>query len=181
MTENTTKIADTTSSRGAQWAGAGSLIAIAAQSLLNGGIGGLFGGGYGYNQMAQAGNTIAAVELARKDSEIALLKAGADTDRKLVDVYTTLRKQDKEQDAILASLGTRISALETAAPLRERIVLDQVHSVATASERGFAGVEAQIHGIQATLSKITALHVPANVVCPEPMPLKNAWVDPSNP
>lgn len=142
MTENTqTTVADTTSSRGAQWAGAGSLIAIAAQSLLNGGIGGIFGGG-GTHTAAQAANTAVAIELAKKDAEIALLKAGQETDAKLVDVYTTLRSQDKAQDEARAALAAqvggidkRVTALEVSAPLREQIVLGKVGEFDEASIR----------------------------------------------
>ena len=86
MTENIseTEVSNTTSSRGAQWAGAGSLIALAAQSLLgNGNGGGILSNILGGN------NTNAAITSLMMENSI--LKANADTDKKLVEVYTTLR------------------------------------------------------------------------------------------
>lgn len=180
MTENTTTVSDTTSSRGAQWAGAGSLIALAAQSLLGGGIGNILGGGAS-SAAAQAANTAVAIELAKKDSEIAQLKADAATDAKLVQVYTELRRQDKDQDAKIASLNTRVTTLETSAPLREQIVLGQVQAVATASTGGLANLQAQIGTINSTLGNITRCIVPKSAVCPEPMPLYNSFTLPTGP
>jgi hypothetical protein len=83
MTENTTEteVSNTTSSRGAQWAGAGSLIALAAQSLLGNG-GGILGNVLGGSNNA----TITSLMM-----ENSILKANADTDKKLVEVYTALR------------------------------------------------------------------------------------------
>lgn len=188
MTENTqTTVADTTSSRGAQWAGAGSLIAIAAQSLLNGGIGGIFGGG-GTHTAAQAANTAVAIELAKKDAEIALLKAGQETDAKLVDVYTTLRSQDKAQDEARAALAAqvggidkRVTALEVSAPLREQIVLGKVGEVATMANSGIMANSAAITNLANTVAGITKCIVPSSAVCPQPMPLYNSWTTPTGP
>lgn len=181
MTENTTTtVADTTSSRGAQWAGAGSLIAIAAQSLLGGGILGNLGGGlFGGNAAAQAGNTLAALELAKKDSEIALLKSEVSTNEKLSTVYAELRKMDKEQDALIAALGSRVSAIETAAPLREQIVLGKIGEVATLSTTGLANLGSQLTCLANQVAGITKTIVPASAVCPQPMPLHNSWTAPT--
>lgn len=181
MTENTTTtVADTTSSRGAQWAGAGSLIALAAQSLLGGGVLGNLGGGiFGGNAAAQAGNTIAALEIAKKDSEIALLKSEVSTNDKISTVYAELRKMDKAQDAVIAALGSRVSAIETAAPLREQIVLGKIGEVSTLATNGIATLGAQINCLAAQVAGITKTVVPIAAVCPQPMPLHNSWTAPT--
>lgn len=61
--------------------------------LLNGGLGNLFGGG-GYNQCANQYATKSDIaysqELAKKDSEIALLKSEQNTEIKIADVYDRL-------------------------------------------------------------------------------------------
>jgi len=155
MTENTTttKVEDSTSSRGAQWAGAGSLIAIAAQLLINGG--GLGGGIFGGNQNAQIANAAVQAELARKDSEIALLKAGQETDKKLVDVYTTLRSQDKAQDANIASLKDDIHALDK-----------RISEVALVSSNGITMLNGAVATLQNTVNSVTKIVIPNSNVCP---------------
>lgn len=109
-----------------------------ASGILNGnGIGGIFGNG---SRAAQAANDAVMMAIAQKDSEIAQLKADKATDAKLVEVYKDLRAQDKAQDAVISSLKDRVSAIETAAPLREQIVLGQVQAVA----QGLAEIVARL-------------------------------------
>lgn len=182
MTENNhaTTVTDTTSSRGAQWAGAGSLIAIAAQSLFGGGLFGNLGGGLlGGNAAAQAANTVAALELAKKDSEIALLKAEVSTNDKLSTVYAELRKMDKAQDATIAAINSRLSAVETAAPLREQIVLGKIGEVSTLATNGLATLGSQINCLATQVAGITKTVVPITAVCPQPMPQHNSWTAPT--
>lgn len=164
MTENTTtQVADTTSSRGAQWAGAGSLIALAAQSLLNNGSGGLLGNILGGNNVGTnlQNNTMLALM-----NENTKLKADADTDKKLAEVYTLLRNQDKAQDAIVANIDKRLSAVETAGPLREQIVLDKIDTVAQTAQYGIASNSNAINNLQATVASFTKLVIPNNSCCP---------------
>lgn len=182
MTENNhaTTVTDTTSSRGAQWAGAGSLIAIAAQSLFGGGLFGNLGGGLlGGNAAAQAANTVAALEMAKKDSEIALLKAEVSTNDKLSTVYAELRKMDKAQDATIAAINSRLSAVETAAPLREQIVLGKIGEVSTLATNGLATLGSQINCLATQVAGITKTVVPITAVCPQPMPQHNSWTAPT--
>lgn len=183
MTENTTTtVADTTSSRGAQWAGAGSLIAIAAQSLFGGGLLGNLGGGIlggGGNAAAQAANTVAALEMAKKDSEIALLKAEVSTNEKLSTVYAELRKMDKAQDATISSIDSRLAAIETAAPLREQIVLGKIGEVSTLATNGLTTLGSQINCLATQVANITKTVVPITAVCPQPMPQYNSWTAPT--
>jgi hypothetical protein len=145
MTEdNKTTVEEVTSSRGAQWAGAGSLIALAAQSLFGGGNGGggllngVLGGRSGGQDMAV---TALMTENAR-------LKADADTNAKIADVYTRLREQDKLQDATVASLEKRITQVEMAAT------------------NGISTLASAVANVQSTLSGITKTVVPNTSVCP---------------
>lgn len=69
----------------------------------NGGFGGFFGGN----------NNISAMAIAQKDAEIAMLKADNDTDRKLVEVYNALFKNDKEQNAKIEAIHTNLAILNT--------------------------------------------------------------------
>ncbi|MGN0844555.1 MAG: hypothetical protein ACI4QT_04960, partial [Kiritimatiellia bacterium] len=178
MTENTDNVTiGKLDGKGALWTIAGTAIASVANQFLNGihGNGGFCGG----NGVQQAANTAVAYELAKKDSEIALLKAENDTDKKLVEVFTELRRIDKSQDAALSALNTRVTAVETSAPLREQIVLGQVQSVANSATCGINNLQTQIACIQQTLSGITKCVVPITAVCPQPMKEYNSWTAPT--
>lgn len=145
MTEEKTKVEEVTSSRGAQWAGAGSLIALAAQSLFGGGAGGgllngVLGGGRAGGQQDMAVTALM--------TENARLKADADTNAKIADVYTRLREQDKLQDATVASLEKRITQVEMAAT------------------NGISTLASAVANVQSTLSGITKTVVPNTSVCP---------------
>ena len=68
----------------------------------NGGFGGLFGNNNGLT-----------LAIAQKDAEIAMLKADNDTDRKLVEVYNALYKNDKEQSARIDAIHTNLAIVNT--------------------------------------------------------------------
>lgn len=161
MTENTTEteVSNTTSSRGAQWAGAGSLIALAAQSLLgNGNGGGILSNVLGGN------NANAAITSLMMENSI--LKANADTDKKLVEVYTALRAQDKEQDVLSYSLDKRVTALETATPLREQILGQKIDNVALIAQNGIASNSLAIQNLKTTVDSIVTPVIKNSTVCP---------------
>lgn len=122
-----TENSDTYASKGV--GNAGLALGIIGTSLASGilggnGVGGIFNGNG--NRMACAANDAMTLAMAQKDAEIAQLKADKATDAKLVEVYKDLRALDKAQDAAISDLKDRVSAIETAAPLREQIVLGQV-------------------------------------------------------
>lgn len=142
MTEDTTKVEEVTSSRGAQWAGAGSLIAIAAQSLFGNNGGGLLGNVLG------SGNSQQNTAITALMTENAQLKADAKTDAKLVEVYTQLRQQDKLQDATTAALEKRITQVEMAATT------------------GITALSSAVTSLQATVANITKTVIPNTSVCP---------------
>ena len=190
MTENTNETKVTSlDGKGALWTIGGTLIGgvtlkavdTVAQLVKNHCNGG--GGGGGASEAAVAANATAAactLALAEKDSEIALLKAEVNTNNKLAEVYTELRKRDKEQDAIVAGIDKRLAAIETAAPLREQIVLGKIGEVATLATTGLANLGAQVTCLANTVSGITKSVVPITAVCPQPMPQYNSWVAPQS-
>lgn len=89
-----------------------SVATAAVTGLIGGGngLGGLFGGSQNQNP---ANSTV--YQLAQKDNEIALLKAQQYTDNK---VFALSEK--------VASLDARLIAVETAAPLRDKILSDNI-------------------------------------------------------
>ncbi|MCQ2183644.1 MAG: hypothetical protein MJY89_09650 [Bacteroidales bacterium] len=138
-------------------AGLGLGIAGTALALMqNGGLGPLFGGG----------NQQTTLALAQKDSEIALLKAGQETDKKLVEVYNALFRNDKEMNAKIAGIDGRVLALETAAPLKEQIVDQKIARVADTMTCCCNAANAAIDNLKATLAGITKTVVPNSSVCP---------------
>ncbi len=166
-------------SKGVAGSGLGLGIAGTALGLLNahGGFGGLFGGGR-MSGVAGMANDAVILDIARKDAEIAQLKADAATDKKLVEVYSELRRQDKAQDGVIADINTRLTAVETSAPLRERIVLGRVDEVARTATCGIAANSAAIDALRHTVGHITRTIVPKDVICPEYMTRYNSWTAP---
>lgn len=85
-------------------------------NLFNGGLSGLFGGG---NPTANA-----TYQLAQKDTEIAELKAERYADQLA-----------KAQEFEISNLKQRLAAMEAAAPLREKIVGEQIGFVGATVNR----------------------------------------------
>ena len=149
--------------------GASGVIALAAQSLLNGnGLGGIFGG----RSQVQATTDAAIMSLAQKDAEIALLNAKIETRDEISQVYAQLRARDQAQDAVTAGIDKRLAALEVAAPLREQIVLQKIDRVAQDAATGISALSAQVAAITKTV-------VPKDAVCPEVMSRYNSWTAPT--
>ena len=98
--------------------------------ILNGGLAGLFGG----NQNPSASPVY---QLSQKDNEIAQLKAQQYADNK---VFALSEK--------VASLDARVISIETAAPLRDKILSDSILN------------------LQATLSRIAVPMVPNYALAP---------------
>ena len=153
----------------------GTALALGA-GIFNGGLGGLLGNN----------SQNMAIQLASKDSEIALLKAGQETDKKLVEVYNALFKNDKEMTAKVDNINSRVLALETAAPLKEQIVdgkfaqvYDKITFCCNSATAAINSSNSAIAALQATVANITKTVVPKDVVCPEYMPRYNSWTAPT--
>lgn len=100
-------------SKGVAGAGLGLGIAGTALALLQGGgLGGLFGGGWGCNcgtgAMAAGGAALATI--AEKDAKIAQLTAELDSDRKLIQVWDNLNTKREATDKEVATLKAAFAA-----------------------------------------------------------------------
>lgn len=105
------------------------------------------------------------IALAAKDSEIALLKADQNTDKKLVEVYAQLNKKDNEfrdrMDAMKEMFTERLAAEREARLMseKEQAVFNQSVNGATAT------IKQQILQMQGILGDITTSVVPQRKVC----------------
>lgn len=101
-------------------------------------------------------------ELARKDSEIALLKSEQNTEIKIADVFervmTRVNQNQRDQDAWNAS---------------QSVVNAQMSSAISTNASSIAS-------LQNTCAQITKTIVPITSVCPEPMKAYNSWTAPTN-
>lgn len=121
----------------------------------------------------------ATYELAKKDSEIALLNAKLETRQEVSEVYALLRRRDQEQDAKTAAIESRVLAIETAAPLREQLVLQKVECLSNSVAQGFKSVDCALGNLAATVGAITQTVVPKSAICPEVMARYNSWQAPT--
>lgn len=146
------KTADGTASVGsAGVAGAGLGLGIAGTSLalLNGGLGNLLGGlGGCHNQYATKSDLAYAQELARKDSEIALLKSEQNTEVKIADVYDRLITR--------INLDRQAQSDWNAAQMVNNCKMSNAIAVNTNS----------ISSLQNCCNSITKLVVPNSAICP---------------
>ncbi len=160
-------------SKGVAGAGLGTGIAGLSLGVLNA-MGGLANfGGYGFApreaaQYVTKDELTMAQQLAGKDSEIAILKADNDTDKKLVDVYAKLESRDKELWQVIMGIKEQACNDRSA----QGIVNAQVAA-------NIAVNQSNIAGIQTMLGNLTKTIIPIGNVCPEPMPAKNSWTAPT--
>lgn len=133
-------------------------ITAGLQLLANGGLGNIFG-----NNQQMAAMQKEMQDLAIKN---AVLTSATETDKKLVEVYNALYKNDKEQNAKIDSLNGRVLALETASPLKEQIVDQKIARVADSMTCCCNAANAAITNLQNTLAGITKVVIPNTSVCP---------------
>ena len=161
------KTADGTASVGsAGVAGAGLGLGIAGTALAllqNGGLGGILGGLGGCNQYATKSDIAYSQELAKKDSEIALLKSEQNTEIKIADVY----------DRLLTRINAdrQAQADWNAAQMVNNCSMSNAIAVNTNS----------ISALQNCCNSITQLVVPKSAICPSVMPEFNSWTAPTTP
>lgn len=106
-----------------------------------------------------------SLQLARKDSEIAILQANADTDKKLVEVYNAAAARDNAYrdrlEAQYRELDNKITNEREA-----RMLAEGAQSVFnTQTSTGMATIGNQIANMQAVLAQITTNVIPSNKVC----------------
>ena len=151
-------------SAGVGGAALGTGIAGLSVALLNGGLGNLLGGlgGCG-NQYASKSDIAYSQELAKKDSEIALLKSEQNTEIKIADVYDRLI--------------TKINANQLA-----QAEWNAAQAVNNCTMSNAIAVNSNsISALQNCCNSITKLVVPKSAICPEVMPLYNSWTAPTTP
>lgn len=123
------------------------------------GNGGLFGGN---NQFATKAELSYMQEIARKDSEIALLKSEQNTEVKIADVYerimTRVNADKREQDAWNA---------------QQMVNNAQISAVIATNSASISALRSIVDGLTKTV-------IPAENVCPEPMLRYNSWVAPTD-
>lgn len=134
-----------------------------ALGVLNGGLGLLNNNGniVNNNHYVTKDELNYVQELARKDSEISLLKSEQNTEVKIADVYERLI--------------TRINA-----DARAQADWNAAQSVANAQMSAAIATNANsISSLQACCNNITKTVVPITSVCPQPMPQYNSWTAPT--
>jgi hypothetical protein len=135
------------SSAGVGGAALGTGIAGLSLALLNGGLGNILGG-VGNNQVASKSDLAYTQELAKKDSEIALLKSEQNTEVKIADVY----------DRLITKINANQLAQSewNAAQMVNNCKMSNAIAVNTNS----------ITALQNCCNSITKLVVPNSAICP---------------
>lgn len=135
-------------------------------SVLNGGLG-LLNGNVGNNNYhnTEGGRYITKDELdyvqtiARKDSEIALLKSEQNTEIKISDVYERIMTRVNADQRAQADINASQAVYNASANSAIAVLQNQV----------------------SVLNSLTKTIVPITNVCPEPMKLYNSWTAPTTP
>lgn len=113
-------------------------------------LGGLLGGG---NQ------TALSAMIAQKDAEIAQLKGEKYADKVGIEVHAYAEQRMNAALEKMNAIDKRLAALEVAAPLREKLVDQQIACCCNAAN-------AAIAALQSTVAQITKTVVPNSAVCP---------------
>lgn len=144
-------------------------------------------------------NAAGQAVISDKDATIAQLRSEKYADKLGIEVYQQSKTDNNNlRDNIIgdwikpiaqesAANRERIAVLETQvacdrekAALREQIINQKIDCVADKAAAGIAGNSASIAHLGRIVDSITALHVPASAICPEPMPRWNSFTVPTN-
>jgi len=165
---------ESVASAGVGGAGLGLGIAGTALGLLNGGLNNLFGANNGYcspnSGAAQCMNDTRII--ADLQSEIELLKSQKYTDEAI------LKQRDREYAfnekfvGYVIDLDKRVSAIETAGPLREQLIQQQISCCCNSANAAIAALQNTVNGLTKTV-------IPSDNICPEPMAKYNSWTAPT--
>lgn len=146
-------------SKGVAGSGLGLGIAGTALGVLNGGLGNILGGGWGYNRSCdpvvnryEAGQSARIAEL---ETEVKLRDANTYTDGKLLELYRYV-------DGKFACVENQISAQAV------------YNATNTATLNCLNGQVAQLMALTKTV-------IPGSSICPEMMPRYNSWTAPTAP
>ena len=161
-------------SKGVAGSGLGLGIAGTALGLLNGNGLNLFGN-----------NQTSALQ-----SEIAQLKSERYTDNNSIELYKQTRidnaqLRDELGTAIKALIAesannrTEVAVLKEHAKMAEQLTDSKISQVAMQANNGITCLNNSLTSLANTVANITKCVVPITAVCPQPMPLHNAWVAPT--
>lgn len=131
---------------------------FALNALQNGGLGGIFGNN---TQMTALQQQVLALT-----ADKAKLESEKYTDAQIANLYSAQVKDNKELTAFLFNIDKRVTAVETAAPLREQILRGEIAQVAQTANCCCQQLTAQLAALNATMSKITEICVPNTVLRP---------------
>jgi hypothetical protein len=129
----------------------------ALAALQNGGLGGLFCGNQ-TNALQQ--------QVLQLTADKARLESEKYSDGKTQELYNYVTKENKDLTAFLFNLDKRVTAVETAAPLREQIIRGEIAQVAQSANCCCQQLTTQLAALNATMSKITEVCVPNTVLRP---------------
>lgn len=154
-------------SKGVAGSGLGLGIAGTALGLLNANGGGILGGLFGGN--------VAQTYTDQLQAKIAELTAEKYANCVGIEVYKAAAERDAKQNSRFEELAREIADMR----VREAVVNGKIDTVAMTAQQGIAANSMGIAALKHTVDSITALHVPASVVCPEPMAKYNSWTAPT--
>lgn len=154
--------------QGPLWTIAGTAIGgLATQWLRGGGLGGLFSGLGGSGTAAAAVGAGAGLNaIAERDAEIARLRSEKYTDEKALDTRDRIAALNEKVIGYVIDLDKKVSALETAQPLREQLLEAKIAQCAQSSACGLAQANAAIAQLNAVVASVTKIVVPNAAVCP---------------
>lgn len=169
--ENKLRVEDSTSSRGAQWMGASGIIALAAQSLLNGGgLGGLLGG----CNTAHIGGAAAATAIGDLNAKIAKLEAEKYSDaaaleqsnRLLQNYLKPYGEAISDSRAREAALRAEFEGFKRESSLQLQLVQKDMQLVKQEAQCCCTANATAIAQVQSILAGLTKVVIPNTSVCP---------------
>lgn len=157
-------------------------------NLLNGSLGALLGGGWGYrngwnnggcNDSHSINHDHALLAISERDARIAKLESEKYSDGKTQELYNYITMQNEKLSNFLCGVDKRLYSLETAAPLREQILDGKIAQVADKVACCCSATNAALANLSAVVNNITKTIIPIDSVCPKPMALYNSWTAPT--
>ena len=179
-------------SKGVAGSGLGLGIAGTALGLLNngGGLGGILGGNSNkVSELMSENSMLKAENYSDKVAKEVYAQSVVDNNNLRSEMYAFIKPLADESAANKVTIAT-IQATQQAEVeknlLREQLVKSEIEKQGLLAAQGIQALQAQINCtnghvgcLKQTVDSITKLVVPKDVVCPEYMEAKNAWVAPT--
>lgn len=172
-------------SKGVAGSALGLGIAGLSVALLNGGLGNIFG-----NNNHHTHSIASSVEnqyVSSLQAENAMLKAENYSDKVSKEVYAqTLTDNSNLRNDIIAFIKSEQAHQNEKSDLREQILVSKINEVAMVTKGRFDALDntinclaGQVNRNTTSLSNITKVVIPQDVICPEVMPRYNSWTAPT--